>query len=688
MAIINDYGFPFNSVNGDRQYASAEWREYFESLVESGVVGNIGNELQVRPQASPNKTVFVDTGSILIKGALRSVATTVTLPVAENISGNPRIDRIVARLNLTDRKIEFAVLQGTPAGSPTAPALTQSATIWELSLAKITLINGYSTITVSDITDERADETVCGYFKYRAKPAWYPSGGDIPIDAWMYVVFKNELTAQEIADIEANPTLMDIINNSSIANAVSESVTVNVSTDDAQPVAGQIVTMTDTTVPEKSATYTLQTGESAASFKVIVGHSYYISIDAKSGYGTPANSATFTAAAGASRTISLVYEVIKRYGFRRDRSNSDPAARITYLYDAVGLTPAYMNMGTGNFDNGSWSTFIADVSRPVMLKTDGTVDYELSRTDFTKKSDGVTASDVSNTAYGGNVMIEFRKYRWVYRYSDAQYDYVIFSNAQYDSNYKAYAHTNANGNVQSAFYWGAFKGSNVSSKLRSIADQSVMVSQTRNTEVSYAQANGSGYYTIYKSGWDFIGDLLTLISKSDNSQGRFGTGRSKTTNTTAIATGTLKAFPMFKGYTDETSDVKVFGIEGFWGNVWEGMAGLILNSGIKTKMTPNYNFDGTGYTATGITPSGTSGGYVSTAQSITDQGYVPSVASGSGTTYYCDGLWYNNAQVDYARVGGDWGGGLLGGSRCVDLSHLASNTNTTIGSRLSFLNPA
>lgn len=220
MPNINDYGFPFTSVSGDRQYSSSEWREYFESLVESGIVGAVANELQVKPQAIPNKTVYVDTGSILIKGALRSVATTTTLACADNISGNPRIDRIVARLNLTDRKIEFAVLQGTPAGSPTAPALTQNATIWELSLAKITLVNGYSTITVGDITDERTDETVCGYFKYRAKPAWYPSGGDIPIDAWMYLVFKNQLTAQEITDIEANSTLMAIINGNTIASLI------------------------------------------------------------------------------------------------------------------------------------------------------------------------------------------------------------------------------------------------------------------------------------------------------------------------------------------------------------------------------------------------------------------------------------------------------------------------------------
>ena len=384
---------------------------------------------------------------------------------------------------------------------------------------------------------------------------------------------------------------------------------------------------------------------------------------------------------------------IKRYGFRRTKAESNPDTRITYLYDAVGLTPAYMDFTSGNFSYGDWETFTEEVSRPVMLKYNGTVDYELSRTDFTKKVDGVTASDVANTSYAGNAMIEFRKYIWVYRYEDATYQYVIFSNAQYDANYKAYANQNALGTVKDAFYYGAFKGTYVGANLRSIGTGAVMVSQTRNTEVSRAQANGTGHYTIYKSGWDFICDLLTLISKSDNSQAKFGSGRSKTTHTTAIATGTLKAQPMFKGYNDETSDVKVFGIEGFYGNVWEGMAGMILagtTSGdpVMVKMTPPYNFDGAGYTNTGVACSGTSGGYANTAKVDNDMGYVPITASGSGTTYFCDGLWFSNTQVDYALVGGGWANGLLDGARFVILTDLASAAFAYIGSRLSYLNPA
>ena len=379
---------------------------------------------------------------------------------------------------------------------------------------------------------------------------------------------------------------------------------------------------------------------------------------------------------------------LKRYGFRRTKAESNPDTRITYLFDAVGMTPAYMDFGTGNFNYGSWETFVNEVSRPVMLKTDGTVDYELSRADMTKKADGVTASDVANTSYNGNAMIEFRKFKWVKRYEDATYEYVIFCNGQYDVGYHAYAHTNALGNINDSFYWGAFKGSYLSSKMRSFSGRTVGVNNTRNTEVTYATANGSGYYTIYKSGWDYIGDLLTLISKSDNSQAKFGSGRSKYTNNTAIATGTLVSHPYFKGYTDETSDVKVFGIEGFWGNIWEGMAGLVYNGQIRTKMIPPYNFDGTGYTLTGVVPSGTSGGFINTASVTDTSGFVPKTANGSGTTYYCDGLWFNTSQVNYAMVGGLLYRALLDGCRSVDLRFLASDSTADFGSRLSYINPA
>lgn len=165
MTVINDYGFPFTSVSGDRVYSSSDWRGYFVSLFSNGIVEGLLNELVVKPQAIPNKTIFVETGAVLINGALLSNTSTKTVALTENISGMSRIDRIVARLNLTDRKIEFDVLEGTPASSPVAPSLTRNETTWELALADISLSNGYSTITSGDITDKRRDEELCGFSK-------------------------------------------------------------------------------------------------------------------------------------------------------------------------------------------------------------------------------------------------------------------------------------------------------------------------------------------------------------------------------------------------------------------------------------------------------------------------------------------------------------------------------------------
>ena len=171
----------------------------------------------------------------------------------------------------------------------------------------------------------------------------------------------------------------------------------------------------------------------------------------------------------------------RRYGFRREKANSDCADRITYLYDAIGLQPAGMTFdeetGEGTWNYGDWQNFVEAIARPVMLKQDGTVDYELDHDDQTLQIDGVTASDVANVSYAGNAMVEFSEaFKWVKRYEDDDYEYVIFCNIQYDSGYHAYAHTANDGSVKDAFYIGMFNGPDVSgTKLRSIGNDRALL---------------------------------------------------------------------------------------------------------------------------------------------------------------------------------------------------------------------
>ena len=107
-------------------------------------------------------------------------------------------------------------------------------------------------------------------------------------------------------------------------------------------------------------------------------------------------SAIATAVARGSGTI---------YAFHIDSTEGDPSSKVTYLKDAIGMKPAHMDYTAGKFDYGSWKDAFF-MPRPCMVKYDGTVDYYLDPDDYTKKADG-SASDVANTSYGGNAMMEW-----------------------------------------------------------------------------------------------------------------------------------------------------------------------------------------------------------------------------------------------------------------------------------------
>lgn len=75
-----------------------------------------------------------------------------------------RIDRIIVEwktANYIDYP-EIKVLKGTPAVTAVAPSLTNSSTVRQLSLARISIPAGTAELTNSLITDERLDTSVCG----------------------------------------------------------------------------------------------------------------------------------------------------------------------------------------------------------------------------------------------------------------------------------------------------------------------------------------------------------------------------------------------------------------------------------------------------------------------------------------------------------------------------------------------
>ena len=91
-------------------------------------------------------------------------AQTLELSAADGIRS--RIDRVVLRYDAAARQTRLQVLEGTPdSASPTAPAITRTALVYDLCLAEITRPAGSTAITAANLTDTRADEDVCGVMR-------------------------------------------------------------------------------------------------------------------------------------------------------------------------------------------------------------------------------------------------------------------------------------------------------------------------------------------------------------------------------------------------------------------------------------------------------------------------------------------------------------------------------------------
>lgn len=141
-------------------------------LFTAGVVKGYANELAVSQHAAgANMSVDVATGKALIsvlttlltpdytfKTWLTSDAVTVvSVPTADNT--NERIDRIIAKFDPTvdpngsaANIVSIELVEGTPAGSPSAPATPANS----ISLATISVPAGDTTIATAQITDTRS----------------------------------------------------------------------------------------------------------------------------------------------------------------------------------------------------------------------------------------------------------------------------------------------------------------------------------------------------------------------------------------------------------------------------------------------------------------------------------------------------------------------------------------------------
>ena len=380
------------------------------------------------------------------------------------------------------------------------------------------------------------------------------------------------------------------------------------------------------------------------------------------------------------------------YGYDIALNTADPEDRVTYPSDVdnYGFTPAKMNFGS-SFNYGGWNFAPGEkfMPRPCMLNYNGTVAYYLNPDDYTKKSGG-GASDVTNQSFGGNAMIEWPKIftkRWE---ADGIYHFRC-SDVPEDGSWECWSNYDRLNNQIDHFYTPIYFGSESDGKFRSLSGESAHVSETVETEIKYAKANGDDWYTEVLADRLLIQDLLVMMAKSTDCQVAYGYGISNTVGSTD--SGTMDTRGMFWGSNNKDDGVKVFGMEHFWGTIYRRTAGWMVVNGIqKVKLTrgthdgtsaSDYNTTGSGYKdIASSTPSGISGGFISTMKTETF-GRFPTSGNGSSTTYEADGLYYDNSDTMYALCGGHWRNNLLCGPFYASLDKTPFSWDASIGAALS-----
>lgn len=365
--------------------------------------------------------------------------------------------------------------------------------------------------------------------------------------------------------------------------------------------------------------------------------------------------------------VSITIKKNVLYGFRLDQSESDPDSMVTYIGDNTGFKSAKMNFDTGEFDYGDWEDawFIRDL-KPCMLKYDGTVDYYLDPNDYSKKEDGVNDSDIANVSYEGNAMIGIPKVYWkIDSVPDSNYIDFYISDVKIDDTYHCWAHINKKGVEIDCIYMPIYEGYMDSySRLRSLSGCTGGGSYTISKLIAGALNNNTNediWYIKCFSDYILIQILLMLIGKSTQTQRIFGNGNVGTR--ARKSSGACDKNGLFFGFSNTSNSVKVFGMENWWSNIWDRIAGLIYtDSKFKVKLTydtsdgssvTDYNTDGTGYIEIpNSTFDGSSGNYIKSIKTYDELGvFIPSSLSGaSATTYFCDEARFSNG--GFGCIGG------------------------------------
>ena len=375
-----------------------------------------------------------------------------------------------------------------------------------------------------------------------------------------------------------------------------------------------------------------------------------------------------------------------------DESNSNPLSCCTYADDAVGMTKG----------SDEWDEIFG--YKPCVFK-DGAVYKYLNPNDFTKFADGTDATNYMSmtTSYasvqGYDVMIEFPRMGLKITNANNKITISLTDNPN-SEDFRYYAHE-SNGVAKNTFYLGAYDGwiTNAYQSKNTLRSLSGSTYTTGGLTIFEAATSRSNYCILAFYQMLYIQALYIVKYGNLNSQVAVGNGAVGVT--TALKAGTMDANGMCYGNTtNQTTGMKLFGLEHLWGNVPQWVCGVRLDSSTSVSnriaLFTTTNVQASTTTATyqeqGVLStklSGTQAGYIKTVFGTTGAGFVSNYKTGSGsaTTYYCDytslTALYPAGTVRFGYFGGGSDSGDSAGIFQCYINYNSSNSGLT--SRLMYL---
>lgn len=163
MAITYGFWNALKQSDGtyDRVYNSDQISEMFEGLLSDGVFESVGDALIVKEKSG--MTIEIGTGRAWIGDRWMKNDAKMNITLASAHLTLNRWSAIVIKADYSNRVITIEEKAGTPATSPTKPTMTYNDSIKEKCLAYVYVGKGVTSITQTNITDCRADTSICGW---------------------------------------------------------------------------------------------------------------------------------------------------------------------------------------------------------------------------------------------------------------------------------------------------------------------------------------------------------------------------------------------------------------------------------------------------------------------------------------------------------------------------------------------